>query len=1021
MMLHTQTDDKAESLNDKSASEIDCGKDPIGALKQMFVDMVMGSRIASGQDPIQRPVFLKPHGVARGTFSVRPDLPEELRVGVFRYESFPVWVRFSSDTLPSIPDYKTTIGIGLKLFGVPGKKVLEPGTDALTHDFLLQNHDVFFVDNAKEMCEFTYAGVVKHDYEGYLKQHPKTQQILNEMEKEVKSVLDTNYWSVLPYAFGEKRYAKYKLTPCEIPAEAEAKSESLEDKPTYLYEDLKKRLSERDACFNFYVQLQTDPEKMPLDRATERWDEKLSEPIHVATFTIPRQDIDARGQSQYGENLAYNPWHALPEHAPVGSISEARRVAYEAAAEIRRNANGVPASEPVEVRLLETVPASPRDMNIVRAAIHPSIGVARVGNSEDEFFYGPEVTEPKIQPVGFYKDAKGALKRQAARFRIYGYNGAGEVVAELTADNADIRWTVHVANKKAAWYQFQLSMDIPEASSPSLTPTRLRNRKVQGDDRKKLTIDPGPREIAGRNKKGDEYKFDSGKFYDKTVYLGELQTDDAGRLIFLGGRGVSSYYTEPVPNVHLDFANNDGWHDDVSDGPVTASVSIRGRAISVDPAWVVVAPPNYAPDVIGVRTMYDLMFDVFVREGRIPFPEKISFTRHIYPILRRFSNLQWVNHGFNVQYGRGGRYDFTEPNLIKRLADASDGNKELRRQVCNTFRDFDRDGLSPVPWPWLYGDAMNIPPVNTPRQHVAISPTQYLMLQLWADGKFISDWRSDAPPTPDQLGKVKLSEQPAMLDQAALHFCLADAFHPGCEMTWPMRHSSLYMSPFRIRHRRPEDGPEQVEGSILTPETVVLPNGVLYGQSPGTLSRWMALPWQCDTASCRSGYEFEEGLGPRYDPFLPTFWPARVPNHVLTEENYKIVIDETKPREERVRAYNERAVWLRVLSQDYYEAIAQMIGDFGKLGVVETRPGINGDADIPETVMVESRPEFPGIEDIPRLRNLVALHITGVDEDDRQGIMDAVSAAMKTSGRSEEQFTSGVIEKVRRFRSMYEP
>jgi len=38
---------------------------------------------------------------------------------------------------------------------------------------------------------------------------------------------------------------------------------------------------------------------------------------------------------------------------------------------------------------------------IVRAAIHPSIGIARVGNSPDGCFYGPEVTDPLPHPVGF--------------------------------------------------------------------------------------------------------------------------------------------------------------------------------------------------------------------------------------------------------------------------------------------------------------------------------------------------------------------------------------------------------------------------------------------------------------------------------------------------------------------------------------------------------------------------------------------------------------------------------------------
>jgi len=118
------------------------------------------------------------------------------------------------------------------------------------------------------------------------------------------------------------------------------------------------------------------------------------------------------------------------------------------------------------------------DTKIVRAAIHPAIGVARVGNSKKEFYIGPEVLDPSPQPPGFYKDKKGALKREAAQFRVYGYNARGEAVAELTADSAEIKWTVHVANKKAAWYEFQIALDIPEAAvdSPLKTdPTLLRN------------------------------------------------------------------------------------------------------------------------------------------------------------------------------------------------------------------------------------------------------------------------------------------------------------------------------------------------------------------------------------------------------------------------------------------------------------------------------------------------------------------------------------------------------------------
>jgi hypothetical protein len=648
---------------------------------------------------------------------------------------------------------------------------------------------------------------------------------------------------------------------------------------------------------------------------------------------------------------------------------------------------------------------------IVRAAIHPSMGIARIGNSEEEFFIGPEVTDPRPEPPGFYKDATGALKRQAARFRVYGYNAAGDVVAELTADNAAIEWTVHVANRKAAWYQFQLALDVPEADAADLPKTELRNQDVMGSDRRKLVIDPGPRTIGGRSRSGDEYKFDSGTFFDTPVYLGEVRTDESGRLVFLGGRGVSAPRKGSKAPL-TDFANNDGWHDDVSDGSVTATATIGGTVVPVDPAWVVVAPPNYAPDIVGVRTMYDLLFDTMVQAGVLPFPPTVSFTSDIYPILRRLSELQWVNHGFSVQYGPSGPQNFRESAYDARLASASVENAELRRQVSNLFRDFDRDGSSPVPWPWLYGDAMNIPPAPTPRQHVALSPTQYRMVQLWADGKFEADWTPDAA-APGDLSAVAVDQQPAMLDRSALSFCLADAFHPGCELTWPVRHATMYAAPFRIRHRDPADGPEPDYGSQLTPEMVRLPNGVLYGQSPGTISRWMALPWQTDTASCRSGYY--AGYGPRYDPYVPTFWPARVPNHVLTDADYHVVVDESQPRDERLRAFNRRASWFRGLNPAYLKGIAQMVEDFGKMGVVETRKGVTGDAELPETMRVESTPGFKDIEKVSPHRNMMMLHVAGADVEDTEATSAVVSAAADAAGVEGDEFTFGAINKVRRF------
>src|SRR5262249_51333744 len=234
--------------------------------------------------------------------------------------------------------------------------------------------------------------------------------------------------------------------------------------------------------------------------------------------------------------------------------------------------------------------------SVVRYAVHPAIGVARVGNSAGEFYFGQEVPGPLIEPPGGLRDASGALKRQAARFRIYGYDSNGTVVREITAAEAEITWTVHLANQKAAWYGFIVALDVPGA-----TPTARRNPLVSGTDRGALSIDPGPRSVTGAN--AAAVAFDTGTFLGAPIYLGGLRTDADGHLVVLGGRGTSF---APRGEILTTFANNVGWCDDTSDGPVRATIRVDGRTIEAEPGWVVVAPPNYGPSIAaGFVSLYD--------------------------------------------------------------------------------------------------------------------------------------------------------------------------------------------------------------------------------------------------------------------------------------------------------------------------------------------------------------------------------------------------------------------------------
>lgn len=988
----------------------DCATNATQRLEEMFIQMVQMKRIALGQKPAERAVFRKLHGAAQGRLVMRPDRPESLRVGVFAKDELPAWVRFSSDTSPTSPDLNSTLGIGLKVWGVDGVNALGETGDVA--DFIMQNYPVFFVDNAEEMCEFTYAGVVLGDYPTYLAKHPKTNHILNQMSAQVDgSVLTTQYWAILPFAFGPDHYAKYTLVPEAPPPGHPAVNVPTDDK-NYLATDLTNRLSEDEYRFTFLVQVVPKSAGYPLDAATQEWPTDTYPYQPVATLVLPKQDVCARGQAEYGQELGFNIWRTPVEQTPQGSIAAVRKLVYSHGADVRHQANGQPLEQPAVPRT--DAPLPPPDDCIVKAVIYPAIGVARIGNAPEGYFVGPEVPDPKPVMAGDspatnpYRDAEGRLLPQAARFRIYGVNALGKIVRELTGpeSKADIAWKVHLANQKSAWYGFQLALDIPEASSAD--PTTLRNPTVS--DRKALVLDAGEETIHVHHGKQSR-KLVAGKFMHQgePVYLGRMWCEKDGRLLVTGGRGHSASYNGTKA---ITFGNNEGWHDDVSDGPVDAVVKLNGMELPVTPAWIVVAPPNYGPQRKSVRTMWDLMRDVAIQAGTLPKPARPSFTYDIYPVFERMTGLQWVNAGFAAGFGWNSANDFSKPEWIARLNDRSLANQETRRVLKNSFRHDDVDSWSPMPWPWVYGDAMNIPPVQSPRQYTALTQTQLGFLDQWVAGDFDDDWGK--VPVYTAFEQVPLDQQGDVLTKAALEFCLADAFHPGCEMTWPVRASTMYMAPFRFAHA-PKGWVEPGMGAILSSDAVTIANGPLYGQLPGGITRWMAVPWQTDTGSCRSGYS------PSYDPYIPTFWPARVPNEVLTRENYQIVMDEKQPPEVRLAAFANRAAWVAPLGTgSYTDQINNMIHHFDHLGVVEVNPGPSdpeGAKLFPPLIEVEDR--HTPIEDVGDTvdAKAAAAHSAHAGHLAHRTMTDRGQAASGGGGQLQHKQTVDLsrIDKVRRF------
>lgn len=526
--------------------------------------------------------------------------------------------------------------------------------------------------------------------------------------------------------------------------------------------------------------------------------------------------------------------------------------------------------------------------------VHPAIGVARVGDAPTAFFIGPE--RPFAGNVGAdsgagsavtasFRDG-GKVKRQAARFRIFHYPLVG-LPEELNLDHpevAEIEWTVHLANKKAAFFEFHGQTGASGPYLGAAPPLRNKSIVAAADRKAKLMIDPGPRSIKGAS--AGPVTFDSSKGnWPKDAagapvidFLGELRTDNKGRLLVLGGRGKSKSSNALPPSAQqlatgfagpltgvgrrdaplADYANNDSWFDDVSDGPVTAKVKLKsGKTVSVQAGWVMVGPPDFAPDIRSVVSLYDTMLDVAVRDlplptGSFQLPTdlldlkqlKDSFAGtpgfqpewfvDIEPIIKAGFDARFVHEAVKNSHGT-----LNQPSLQSIAA----ADKPTREMIFNFLRppagNTTYSGFGSMPK--LYGDKFHT--AGDPRRVAAVTQVQHHILKLWKDGNFLVALSGGPAP----------GITPGGLDRAALESCVGGAFFPGIECSWLVRDKRIYAEPFRLK-----------PGAVVGPLTV----------GPGFLSQQMAVPWQADFMDCAK----DSGT-------LGTFfgwWPAQRPDDVYS-------------------------------------------------------------------------------------------------------------------------------------------
>jgi hypothetical protein len=465
-------------------------------------------------------------------------------------------------------------------------------------------------------------------------------------------------------------------------------------------------------------------------------------------------------------------------------------------------------------------------MPTISLEIHPAIGIARLGTSE-EFHLGPQPDAPL--PDGFRDSAKN-LKRQAARFRIFKCtrDDSGKLLSarELETSDGVVEWRVQLVNRKAA--------------SPNFIGSGRRN-KATGDDKTDadLIIDSGLQTIPGV---GQPLKKLSGKFRGKAVRLGDIQTDGAGRLIVCGGFGTSDAVPPQPMTTRLKFADNEGWHDDTADGSIEATVTPpAGEPQPVKKAWIIVGPPDFAPEIENLITLYDVAFHVAIQGGRLRAPDPPSFVRDIQPILQRAVNYQWVTR---AGQGHSGTRPGNFAQNFDVLADPAHPPVEAQT-VLRRLRD---SSQNPVPKPVEANPRKWMPRLhdeNNDANVLPLTPTQHACLVDWSNGKFVNDLHS--PPVQELL--------PDALDRISMQNCSGGAFFPGIECgrimkllsTWDL---SLPYVPFRI-------------------------NTAIH---PGQITGGNAIPWQADFLACA------------FDPQLFIgWWPAQRPDDVFPETDPGVV------------------------------------------------------------------------------------------------------------------------------------
>ncbi|HEY0801763.1 MAG TPA: catalase family protein [Steroidobacteraceae bacterium] len=314
----------------------------------------------------ERAVHAKSHALLNGELKVFPDLPAELKQGVFSIpREYQAVVRISSIAGDLLSDsVSLPRGFSIKLYDVAGERL--PGSeDTRTQDFLMVSGTVFATGDMKAFLRDLKLLAATTDRAAWAKSALST--VLRPVTRAfVKAGIATGNLpsfggfpesNPLGERFGTQaaqRFGDYMAKLDLVPGSDNFKALTghefeLRGRENAVRDEIASVLRKEGGAWILRAQLCRNLAANPVDDPSIEWPEDSNPYLPIARLEVKAQEGWSMERSRrVDDEMSFSPWHGIVAHQPLGVIGRVRKYVYPTLMAYRGALNGCPIHELAE-------------------------------------------------------------------------------------------------------------------------------------------------------------------------------------------------------------------------------------------------------------------------------------------------------------------------------------------------------------------------------------------------------------------------------------------------------------------------------------------------------------------------------------------------------------------------------------------------------------------------------------------------------------------------------------------------